>query len=161
MRPWVYYPFCSREAFYKHMYGYTLTQRLHFPKPLAIFCSWALSILVPPLIASLGGIPVYRNDSRIRDTFRQSLDLLEQGCNILIFPDVDYTSNDAVGDVYDGFFMLERMYHKKTGKHLPFVPVHLDTKQKTMRFGNPVCFTDENLNQEKLRVKDAIVNQWK
>lgn len=160
LRPWIYYPFCFRKEFYQQMYGYTLTERLHFPKPLAMFASWLLSIVVTPLMASLGAIPVYRNDSRIRETFRQSLDLLEQGCNIIIFPDVDYTNNGKVGDVYEGFFMLERMYHKKTGRHLPFVPVQLDTKQKSLRFGNPVSFTDANFNEERQRVLDAILQQW-
>ena len=161
VRTWVYHPFCFVETYYDQMYNYTLTERLHFPKPLAHLGALLMSRIVTPLINSLGAIPVYRNDGRIRETFRLSLDQLEQGRSILIFPDVDYTSNEGVGDVYDGFFMLERMYHKKTGRHLPFVPVHLDTKAKSLTFGQPVSFTDAPFATEKERVKEDILRQWR
>ena len=160
-RTWVYHPFCARQTFYDQMYGYTLTERLHYPDWLAKICAHFMAAVITPLINSLGCIPVYRNDGRIRETFRLSMEQLEQGRNILIFPDVDYTSNDTVGDVYDGFFMLERMYYKKTGQHLPFVPALLDTKAKSLTFGKPVCFTGGNFNAEKEAVKEAILSQWR
>lgn len=161
VRTWVYHPFCAQKPFYDQMYGYTLTKRLHFPDPLARFCSWFMSIVVPPLINSLGGIPVYRNDGRIRETFRLSLDQLEQGRSILIFPDIDYTSNDAVGELYDGFFMLERMYYKKTGRHLPFVPALLDTKAKSLTFGKPIVFGEGAFNAEMAKAKETLLEQWR
>lgn len=160
-RPWVFWPFLSRDSFFEQMYGYTLTKRLHWPEKLARPAAELLSRIIPPLIVSLGGIPVFRNDSRIRETFRLSMEQLEQGRHIMIYPDVDYTSNEDVGTVYDGFFMLERMYFKKTGRHLPFVPVHLDTHRRVMRFGRPVCFADGNYNEEKERVKEEILSQWR
>jgi len=160
-RTWVLHPFCAKQTFYDHMYHYTLTERLHYPDWFARFGAWFMAAVVPPLINSLGGIPVYRHDGRIRETFRLSLEQLEQGRNILIFPDIDYTSNDTVGDVYDGFFMLERMYFRKTGRHLPFVPVHLDTKAKSLTFGTPVTFSDGNFNAEKEIVKEKILSQWR
>lgn len=161
VRTWIYHPFFSKDALYEQLYGYTLTKRLHYPDLLARFCAWFMSLIVPPLIHSLGGIPVYRNDGRIRETFRLSLEQLEQGHNILIFPDIDYTSNEDVGEVYDGFFMLERMYHKKTGKHLPFVPALLDTSKKALTFGRPVCFGDESFATEKERVKEELLSRWR
>ncbi len=159
-RPWVFWPFLQKESFYDQMYGYTFTKRLGYPDWLAKFGAWLLSNTVPALIQSLGGIPVYRNDSRIRETFRFSMEQLEAGRHIMIYPDVDYTSNEDVGAVYEGFFMLERMYFRKTGRHLPFVPVHLDTHKRTMHFGTPVTFTNANFNDEKERVKNEILAQW-
>lgn len=159
-RPWIYWPFFTKADFYQQMYGYTLTKRLGWPDGLAKAMARLLSCIIPPLISSFGGIPVYRNDARIRETFRRSIEQLEQGRDIMIYPDVDYTSNEDVGAVYDGFFMLERMYFRKTGRHLPFVPVHLDTHRRTLKFGEPVVFTDANFNEEKERVKNAILAQW-
>lgn len=159
-RPWIFWPFFAKESFYAQMHGYTLTKRLRWPKGLASACAWLLSLIVPPLIGSLGGIPVYRNDSRIRDTFRQSMDRLSQGKHIIIYPDVDYVSNEDVGAVYEGFFLLERMWHKQTGKHLPFVPVHIDTHKRTMRLGTAVVFDDGDFAGQRERVKNEILRQW-
>jgi len=161
VRTWIYHPFLKKDTFFEQMYGYTLTKRLHFPDWLARIGARVMSAVIPPLITSLGGVPVYRSDGRIRETFRISMEHLEKGRSILIFPDVDYTSNEGVGDVYDGFFMLERMYYKKTGRHLPFVPVHLDTKARSLTFGKPVSFTDAPVASEKERVKEDILVQWR
>lgn len=161
-RPWIYYPFCEKETFFAQMYGYTLTKRLNWPK----WCAWIVArlaaALIPSLIHSMGGIPVYRNDGRIRETFRLSLDALSKGGNILIYPDIDYTStSDTVGEIYDGFFLMERMYHRQTGRHLPFVPVHLDVKRKRLTFGKSVVFGDGDFSAEKEKAKEEILRQWR
>lgn len=159
--PWIFYPFCEKDAYYKQMSGYTFSTRLGWPLPLAKAVAWPLSRVAVPLINSLGGIPVYRQDARIRETFRISVDHLCSGRSVMIYPDIDYIANTtSIGDIYDGFFMLERLYFKKTHRHLPFVPVHLDTKKRRMWFGDPVVFGDGTFSDECAKAKEAIIRQW-
>ncbi len=159
--PWIYYPFCEKDTFFSHMYGYTMTERLHWPKWLAYPFLKFLTAVTVPLFKSFGCIPVYRGDSHIRETFRISVDTLLSGRSIMIYPDIDYTANtDSVGSIYDGFLMLERLYFKKSGRHLPFVPVHLDTKNRRMWFGEPVVFGEGSFTDELRIAKEAILSQW-
>ncbi len=89
------------------------------------------------------------------------MDTLLSGRSIMIYPDIDYTANtDSVGSIYDGFLMLERLYFKKSGRHLPFVPVHLDTKNRRMWFGEPVVFGEGSFTDELRIAKEAILSQW-
>ncbi|MBS5585676.1 MAG: hypothetical protein KHX36_05590 [Clostridiales bacterium] len=75
-------------------------------------------------------------------TLRESIKALLAGESILLFPDVDYTSeNGGVGELYKGFLLLERMYCAKTGKHLPFVPIVVKPR-KRIAIGQPVFFAD-------------------
>ena len=159
--PWIYYPFCEKKTFFDQFYGYTLTTRLHWPKPLAYPAARLLSALVPPLIRSFGGIPVYRKESNLRTTFRLSLNALLSGRSIMIYPDIDYTSNNGIGNIYEGFFLLERLYFQKTKRHLPFVPVHLDTHAHTMQFDTPVIFGDGPYAEEKAAALEKILQAWR
>ena len=85
---------------------------------------------------------VYRNGAKSMLTLRESIKALLAGESILLFPDVDYTSeNGGVGELYKGFLLLERMYCAKTGKHLPFVPIVVKPR-KRIAIGQPVFFAD-------------------
>ena len=94
------------------------------------------------MVRSLRAIAVYRNGAKSMLTLRESIKALLAGESILLFPDVDYTSeNGGVGELYKGFLLLERMYCAKTGKHLPFVPIVVKPR-KRIAIGQPVFFSD-------------------
>lgn len=49
-------------------------------------------------------MPVYREDIRLRQTMRTSVELLSEGHSIVLCPDVDYQSKSAfMGETYAGF----------------------------------------------------------
>jgi len=159
-RPWILYPFCDRKEFARQMYDYTLTKRLGWPKWIAKPAGPFFAFFVVPLITAMRSIPVYRHDGRIRETFRQSLEALEAGDNLMIYPDIEYTSKaETVSSVYDGFFMLERMYHKKTGRHVPFVPVQIDMEARSITYGEAVLFGDGDFNQEKAVARAKLLEE--
>ena len=141
---WVFHVFANKEACYKHYSEYTFSVRFGWKKWKANLVSWLVAGGVARLINSMGGIPVYRNSAKVMSTFRLSLDALGRGESLLIFPEVDYTAEDGdVGKMYEGFLMLEKMYLKETGKHLPFVPLHLSEKDRKIVLGEPICFRDD------------------
>ena len=143
IHPWAFYVFCDKDTCYKHYCDYTFSVRFGWKKWQAQAISRLIAGGVAKLVNSAGGIPVYRNSAKVMSTFRLSLEALGRGESLLIFPEVDYTAEEGeVGKMYEGFLMLEKMYLKETGKHLPFIPMHLSEKKRTMVLGEAICFRD-------------------
>lgn len=141
VRPWVLHVFCRRETCREQYSGYTFSRRFGLPGPLADFLAWALSGYVSALMGSLGAIPVYRGSMKIAGTFRETVAALQAGESVLVFPDVDYTDvSDGIGEVYEGFFLLERFWRKASREPLRFVPLRLDPAAKRVTAGRAVSF---------------------
>ncbi len=143
VRPWVLNVFFSQRACFDQYYHYTFTQRLKIPKILAASLAWPLSFFISSLIHSMRAIPVHRDSAAVITTFRESLRALVSGESLLLAPDIDYADDRAeVGDLYDGFLDLERFYQRKTGQHLPFIPLQLDHSNRQIVSGKPLYFPD-------------------
>lgn len=143
-RPWVLHVFLNKEECFRQYYGFTFRTRFGLPRPLAWPAAAALSRVVPAVLRSFGAIPVYRGLRETRGMMDETVAALMRGENILLCPDVNYISpNAATGEIYRGFLQLERLYHKKTGGHLRFVPVFCGQSKRILT-GEPVCFTDES-----------------
>lgn len=160
VHPWVLSPFCSWKECFRHYYGYTFTQRFGWPKILAMPVCFILSLVIVPLYHSMGAIPVFRGSSKIIHTIRQSAELLARGENVIIFPDIDYTSKDEqTKDIYEGFLHLEKYYFKATGEHLAFIPVHTDVKMRYLEIGNTIRFTgDVPFSKERSQVARRLTD---
>ena len=64
VRPWVYHVFMEKGSCRAQYRDFTFPKRFGMPDPLASFCAWASAGYVSRLMASLGGIPVYRGSRR-------------------------------------------------------------------------------------------------
>jgi len=145
IRPWVLSVFCKQSSCFRHYYEYTFTKRFGMPKFLAAVVVYPLSFCVSALMNVIRAIPVYRGSKDILKTFKESINALIGGHNILISPDIDYTSKSTtIGELYKGFLNLERLYFEKTGKHLAFVPLHIKKSEKCILVGKPVYFNTNN-----------------
>lgn len=159
---WVYKVFFDRTECYNQYVDYTFTKRFGFPRALAVPLAFIISRTVPFVVGSFSAIPVYRNSRDIIKTFKISHNALLSGESIIISPDIEYDSDsDSMGEIYTGFFHLEKNYYKETGKHLPFVPLSYNTKCRKLFIGDAVIFDDhtpynEQKNQVAMRIKDAI-----
>jgi len=158
VHPWAYHVWCDPEACYKQCVEYTFTVRYGWSERKAKRAARLVSKPFVALVRSAGGIPVYRNSLRVRETFRESVEALKRGESLLIFPDVDYTSQEGdAGALYDGFLMLERLYYKETGTHLPFVPLHISEHEKKLLLGKTIAFRDGvSFKEDKDRVIQAL-----
>jgi len=118
---------------------------------------WKLvSHIITPLAVCVfnnaGTVPVY-HDGRVLTTFRTSMKLLEEGESMVIFPEHDVPHNNIVCDFQDKFVDLARMYHKKSGRTLSFVPMYLAPKLKKMYIGEPIAFdAGTNIKEERGRI---------
>lgn len=88
------------------------------------------SYIVPKIVKSIKGVPVYRNANPIK-TLKVSVDYLLKGESLIVYPDINYKAGyDEVSNIYDGFLVLSRLYKKRTGKDLKFIPLIIDKKNK-------------------------------
>lgn len=103
-------------------------------------------------------IPVY-HDSRCLTTFRRSMEKLQEGCHLVIFPECREEYNNIVNVFQDRFIDLARLYYNKTGKALSFVPMYLAPKLKKIFFGQPIRFDPQAPKaQERQRVCKALMD---
>lgn len=143
MRTWVFSNLYDQEDCYDHYVNYTFTDRFGLPEWLAKIIAYPASYYVSALMKSGRGIPVYRKSRKIIDTFKETAEAMRHGEDILIFPDVDYSSDeDEVSDIYQGFLNIEKYYYRNTQRHVNFVPLLAVEGSRRIVNGSPIRFEE-------------------
>lgn len=141
MRLWGLSVFIDQQACYDHYVNYTFTKRFKMSSFIAKPLAWGVSYFVSRLAQSARVIPVYRRSRQITRTLKESVETLQAGASVLIFPDIDYASDDSeVGRIYEGFLNLEKYYNRKTGEHIDFVPLYANQATKEILYGQAIRF---------------------
>ena len=158
VRPWVLHVFTDRETCRAQFRDYTFSKRFGMAKPLASFLAGAVSGYVSALMASLDAIPVYRGMVKIGETFQETVAALQTGDPVIIFPDVAYADGSAqVGEVYDGFLLVDRFWARKSDEPLTFVPLRLEKEERRITAGQPVRFDHSaDRKAEMVRGREAL-----
>lgn len=158
VRPWVLHVFTEKGTCRTQYRDYTFSRRFGMPGPAASFAAWAVSGYVSALMRSLGAIPVYRGMAQLQVTFRKTVEALQAGDSVLVFPSVDYTDGSGeVGEVYDGFLLLERFWRRVSDQPLKFIPLRLDIAGRRITAGEAAVFDRAaGWKGEMYRVKAAL-----
>jgi len=102
-------------------------------------------------------IPVYR-DARVMTTFRRSVECLAEGADIVIFPEKNQPYNTILCRFQEHFVDLARLYYRKKGSALWFVPMYTAPRLKSIHFGDPVLYNPETSDEEeRLRICNEIM----
>ena len=122
-----------------------------------------LSYLIAPLSVCVfnnaNTIPVYR-DNRIIATFKKTVAALSEGTSVVVFPEHDVKYNNILYDFQDKFIDIAKLYYKKTGRELAFVPMYLAPKLKKMYLGEPIRFrADQPMDAERRRICQYLMEQ--
>ena len=115
-----------------------------------------LSYVIAPLSACVfqnaHTIAVWR-DNRIISTFRSTVKALEEGKNVVVFPEHYEPHNQIINHFQENFVDVAKLYCKRAGKDVCFVPVYLAPNLKAMYVGSPVPYRREaDAAQERHRV---------
>ena len=116
------------------------------------------------LMQAVQSIPVFRHKPReLMNTFRQSVEALQNGANLLIFPEDPDTDPDSPGykggrppALFRGFPMLAQVYYNRTGKRCRFVPVLCHKEGRTVSFGTEIRYDPDN---DPIAERDRIVEE--
>ena len=96
-----------------------------------------VSLILPPILRSAPHVPVY-HDARAATTMKESLRLLQDGRNLVIFPEIPTAFGEHDREkINEGWLMIMSMYARRTGRPLKIWPIHLDLKGKEMRIHAP------------------------
>ena len=122
-----------------------------------------LSYVIAPLSVGIFNQPhiigVYR-DSRIMSTFRRTVSALADGANVVVFPEQNQPHNHIVNDFQEGFADIARLYTRRAGTPLPFVPMYVAPNLKKVCFGTPITFCPDNpKEQERRRICDHLMDE--
>lgn len=122
-----------------------------------------LSYLIAPLAVYLFNhartVAVYR-DMRIMSTFKETIRLLKDGADILIFPEKDEKYNNILYKFQENFIDIAKLYYKKTGIALTFVPMYIAPKLKKMYIGRGIVFNADNpIEEEWKRISSYLADE--
>lgn len=112
--------------------------------------------LVCKLLLTFRPISVVRGSSHDSlTTFTESLKALQEGDNLLLFPEKPKRlANEPLADLrnfYTGFAHLGKVYHDATGRSLLFYPIYSDHHTRRFIIGEPVQYNPEQPPREAKR----------
>ena len=122
-----------------------------------------LSYIIAPLSVCVFNnartIGVY-HDTRILSTFKNTVKKLQEGKSVVIFPEHDVKHNHIVYEFQDKFIDIAKLYYKKTGMELGFVPMYIAPKLRKICLGKPIRFhAEETIEAERSRICTYLMDE--
>ena len=158
------YTWCAAEMMeWKEVPSYAYRDFWSYKPGISRWLYKILSYLITPISVCIfnnaNTIGVYR-DTRVFRTFKETLKKLQEGTSVVIFPECDKEYNHIVYQFQEGFVDIAKLYHRKTGKELQFVPLYIAPNLKKMYLGKPIRFcADDTIEQERERICNYIMNE--
>lgn len=169
-RPWSISTICvdaKEAADYVYKYDWSQMTWLH-PKLQRLMADLMGRFAVWATGSQLDSVPVFRDKpGQLIRTFRASVEALECGDSMLIFPenpnavaqDHGYETS-GVGTLFSGFAMLAQIYYSKTGKRCRFMPLFAHQASRTVAFGTEIVYDPDNdAADERQRIADETSAQ--
>lgn len=118
--------------------------------------SYIIAPLASYVLSRADTIAVYK-DVRLMATYRDTMDKLEEGANIVIFPECPPEHNEIVNKFQDKFIDVARLYYRKTGKKVKFVPTYNAATLKKVVFGKPIEYDPNiDINEQRKIICDYL-----
>ena len=128
------------------------SQKPCFLRPFYKLLSYIIAPFSVCVFNNAQTIGVY-HDARVISTFKQTVKTLTDGKSVVIFPEHDVPYNHILYDFQDKFIDVARLYYKKTGKELAFVPMYIAPKLRKLYLGKPIRFqAGASMEQERSRI---------
>ena len=119
--------------------------------------SYAIAPLSVCIFNNANTIGVY-HDNRVLSTFKKTVKVLEEGASVVIFPEHDADYNQILCQFQDKFIDVAKLYYKRTGKQLAFVPMYIAPALKTMYLGKPIRYrADMPMDQQRQQIRDYLM----
>lgn len=159
--PWVVSETTDARTAARRIQTEFLEAELHLKPPFSAWLARTIARIAAALMKAIDAIPVYQHSRDIRTTVERSVELLEQGKNILVFPeDPARKLNDVLNHFCTGFVVLARRYYERTRRAVQFLPVAVNRQLRAILVGRPVRFdAAAPLAEEKVRLKRELENR--
>lgn len=135
------------------------SQKPKWIQPFYKVMSYVIAPLSVCIFNNARTIAVYR-DMRIMSTFKETIKLMQKGANIIIFPEKDEKMNHILYQFQENFIDIAKLYHKKTGVELTFVPLYIAPKLKKMYIGKGIRYQSAHeMADEKARISRYLSDE--
>lgn len=146
-----------------YLYENTFSKKTYLPVFVRKLLAWYLGWLSVNVMNALRAIAVYRDSPmKLRQTLRESVEALEQGDNLMIFPEHPEGKyvKGGISELSPGFVMLAEAWWKKSGKKMRMMPVFANREKRTFTFGEEIVYEPENgYAAEQERILEAAYQQ--
>lgn len=160
--PGEHYIWCAREMMHlKEVPAYAYkdfwAEKPKIFRPFFKLVSYIIAPLSVVIFNNASTIAVNRG-MKIIATYKETIEKLEEGNNIVIFPEHAVEHNNIVYDFQRNFIDSAKMYYKKTGKEVKFVPMYIAPKLKKVYIGEAIAFDAQNdIEEEKTRICNYLM----
>lgn len=135
------------------------SQKSKFSRPFYKILAYLIAPLSVIIFTNADTIGVY-HDSRILSTFRTTLKKLDEGADIVIFPEHDVKYNNIIYEFQDKYIDIAKLYYKRNGKELSFIPFYIAPKLKKAYLGHPIKFNHEApIEEERRRITGYLMQE--
>lgn len=118
--------------------------------------SYLMAPLLPCIIKNARAIPVY-HDIRLASTIKNTIRKLSAGKIILIFPEKHEKRNNIINQFREHFVDVARIYHRRTGKTISFIPMYIAPKLNYCCFGKKILFDpNADISFERHRITEFL-----
>ncbi|MGM9548363.1 MAG: hypothetical protein ACI3V5_00750 [Faecousia sp.] len=162
--PGEHYTWCAGEMMHREEVPAYAYKDFWSGKPKSVRWFYKLlSHIIAPLseliFNNANTIGVY-HDTRIVSTFKKTVQALQGGASVVIFPEHNVPRNNIIYEFQDRFIDVAKLYYKRTGRELAFVPLYLAPRLKSMYLGEPIRFrADAPMEQERRRICEYLMEQ--
>lgn len=155
-RPWVIDEVCHE----KTLPAFARMDFWHPKNPITKALTWVLSyiaaLILPYIFRALEAIPAHF-DRQAVESFERSARTLEEGKNVLIFPEKRAYHSPHIEELQDGFTYISRYYYHRTGQGLTFCPVYICGYDKTITVGQSISYDPHSQDSGFFEQKRHIV----
>jgi 1-acyl-sn-glycerol-3-phosphate acyltransferase len=143
--PWVIGEMTDPDRAPRYLYDDFVRTGLHLDGNLGMALATGISWLSVRLLKGVDAISIDENRGRIIEGFRRSLELLEAGQKLLIFPEDDRSPADPETGMHPfkaGFAQLCTMHQRATGERVPIYPMAVHAGTRRIAIDRPMFVED-------------------
>ncbi|MCL2861393.1 MAG: hypothetical protein FWE22_03180 [Firmicutes bacterium] len=145
----------------KYLYHVLYRQKLGWNKFRAGFMSVFFGFMSRRFYQVAGIIPTYP-DSRVRLTFKYSMQCLEHDIPIFVFPEnSDEGYKEQIEEFWPGFLTFSELYYRRHKEDLPIYTCYYQKNPKTIAIGKPMFLQElrkEHSEKECLEIFREYMN---
>lgn len=134
----------------------------HKPKYIRWFfklCSYLIAPISAYIFTKGDTIGVYK-DQRCIHTFKETVIRLNEGANVIIFPENSNEFNEIVNEFEEHFIDVARLYYKRYKKEVSFVPMYNAAKLKIVVFGKPIKYDSTlDIDEQRKMICEYLKNE--
>lgn len=157
-RPWIVAEVLDKKTAANYIFYDFFTGTVKKCKFFWHILSHIVSFLLRPLLIRAGGIAVY-HDRRIMQTFEESIKALQNGENIVVFPECPEKFSEHINDYYGGFAKIGQLYYRETGRKLKFYPTYIAHPLGKILVGKPIEFDPDSGAQSRKQITEYLRNK--